>query len=122
MGIPFLRFLVHGEEPVTVEHVLNHFDHVAKLVGVEHVGVGSDMDLVGNPNPVNGPPITETPNWDRYRLHRDPEGRITVAGLDHPKRTYDLAEGLIRRRYSDGDIALILGGNFARVLSKIWPA
>jgi len=122
MGIPFLRFMVHGEEPVTVEHVLNHFDHVAKLVGVEHVGVGSDMDLVGNPNPVNGPPITETPNWERYRLHRDPEGRITVSGLDHPKRTYDLAEGLIRRRYADRDIALILGGNFARVLGKIWPA
>ena len=84
------------------------------------VGVGSDMDLIGNPNPVNGPPMTETPNWERFQLHRDPEGRITVAGLDHPKRTFDLTEGLIRRRYSDADIKLILGGNFARVLGKVW--
>lgn len=122
MGIPFLRFMVRDQEPVTGEHILDHFDHVAKLVGVEHVGVGSDMDLVGNPNPVNGAPITETPNWSRYQLHRGPRGEITVGGFDHPKRTYDLAEGLIRRRYSDADIALILGGNVARVLGNIWPA
>jgi membrane dipeptidase len=120
MGIPFLRFMVRDREPVTVEHVLDHFDHVITLVGVEHVGVGSDMDLVGNPNPINGPPVTETPNWDRYLFHRDPEGRITVSGLDHPKRTFDLAEGLIRRRYQDRDIKLVLGGNFARVLAEIW--
>lgn len=120
MGIPFLRFMVRDQEPVTVEHVLDHFDYAAKLVGVEHLGVGSDMDLVGNPNPVNGPPVTETPNWERYKFHRDPEGRITIRGLDHPKRTYDLTEGLIRRRYADADIKLILGGNFARVLGEIW--
>jgi membrane dipeptidase len=120
MGIPFLRFMVHGSEPVTVEHVLDHFDHAARLVGVEHLGVGSDMDLVGNPNPVNGAPVQETPNWSRYHLHRDPAGKITIEGLDHPKRIYDLTEGLIRRRWSDQDIKLVLGGNFARVLGTIW--
>ncbi|MEO8452188.1 MAG: membrane dipeptidase [Gemmatimonadota bacterium] len=122
MGIPYLRFMVRDREPVTIEHVLDHFDHVVRLVGVEHAGIGSDMDLIGNPNPVNGAPLTETPNWARYDLHRDPEGRITVAGLDHPKRMFDLTDGLIRRRYQDADIKLILGGNFARVLGTIWPA
>jgi|GEM_PF-6814583 len=33
---------------------------------------------------------------------------------------YDLTEGLIRRKYSDKDIELILGGNSKRVLSRIW--
>jgi len=33
---------------------------------------------------------------------------------------FDLTEGLIRRRYSDGDIAGILGGNFVRVLGECW--
>ena len=61
MGIPFLRFMIRKDEPVTVEHVLDHVGYVAQLVGVEHVGVGSVMDLVGNPNPVNGPPMTD---WD----------------------------------------------------------
>ena len=121
MGVAFIRFMVREEEPVTIEHVLDHVDHTVKLVGVEHVGVGSDLDMVGNPNPIGGgmDPRTQ-PNFARYHYHEDAGGKITIAGLDHPKRMFDLTEGLIRRRYSDADIALILGGNAARVLSDIW--
>ena len=46
--------------------------------------------------------------------------KIDIEGIDHPKRMYDLTEGLIRRKYADKDIEGILGGNFKRVLSKIW--
>ena len=42
--------------------------------------------------------------------------------LAHPKRVFDLTEGLIRRGYSDRDIELVLGGNFERVLAEIWNA
>jgi membrane dipeptidase len=121
MGVAFIRFLVREEEPVTVEHAVDHIDHVVKLVGVQHVGVGSDLDMVGNPNPIGGGGNPrQQPNFERYRYHADSAGKITVAGLDHPKRMFDLTEALIRRRYSDGDIALILGGNAVRVLSEIW--
>ncbi len=124
MGIPFLRMMVREAEPVTVEHVVDHFDHVAKLVGIEHVAVGSDMDVVGNPNPVNGATMSvpATPNFDRYRMHFDATGErmLTVAGLDHPKRMFDLTDGLIRRGYSDASISAVLGRNAARVLSTIW--
>jgi membrane dipeptidase len=121
MGIPFLRMMIRPGEPVTIDHVIDHFDHVAKLVGVEHVGVGSDMDVVGNPNPVNGEPMRETPNWDRYRLHKDEKGAwmLTIKGLDHPRRMFDLTEGLIRRGFSDQHIRLILGGNWRRVIGAI---
>jgi membrane dipeptidase len=124
MGIPFLRMMVRETEPVTVDHVIGHFDHVAKLVGIEHVAVGSDMDVPGNPNPVNGATLSvpPTPNFDRYRMHFDAKGdrMLTVSGLDHPKRMFDLTDALIRRGYSDVNIAAILGGNAARVLSTIW--
>lgn len=124
MGIPFLRMMISADEPVSVEQVLDHFDHAVQLVGVEHVGVGSDMDVPGNPNPVNGSGagVPETPNFDRYKLHRDAAGKplLTIAGLDHPRRMYDLTEGLIRRKYRDADIRLLLGGNAVRVLSAIW--
>jgi membrane dipeptidase len=121
MGIAMLRFLVREEEPVALEHVLDHFDHVARLVGVEHVGIGSDMDLVGNPNPVGGDSDpSQQPNFERYKVHSGADGRITIRGLDHAKRVFDLTEGLIRRRYSDEDIKLMIGGNFVRVLSEIW--
>lgn len=121
MGIPFLRMMIRAGEPVTIDHVIDHFDHVAKAVGIEHVGVGSDMDVVGNPNPVNGEPMRETPNWDRYRLHKDEKGQwmLTIRGLDHPRRMFDLTEGLIRRGYTDPDIRLILGGNWRRVMGAI---
>jgi membrane dipeptidase len=125
IGIPMIRFMIKLDEPVTIENVLDHFDHVAKTVGVEHVGIGGDLDLVGNANPVNSSLATQAipsnqPNFDRYHYHAGPDGKLAVPGLDHPKRTYDLAEGLIRRKYSDADIALMLGGNWRRVLSAIW--
>jgi membrane dipeptidase len=124
MGIAMIRFMVRNSEPVTIEHVLDHVDYVAKLVGVEHVAIGSDLDVVGNPNAVNGGgfnPRTQ-PNFSRYQYHEDPDGAITIRGLNHSKRVFDLAEGLIRRGYTDAQIAQVLGGNALRVLGTIWPA
>lgn len=122
MGIAFLRFIIKNDEPVTIENALDHFDHAVKLVGVEHVGVGSDMDVIGNPNPVGGSDnISTQPNFSRYNLHRDADGKITITGLDHAKRMYDLTEGFIRRKYSDANIKLMLGGNWERTLGTIWP-
>jgi membrane dipeptidase len=124
MGIAMIRFMVRNSEPVTIEHVLDHVDHVAKLVGVEHVAIGSDLDVVGNPNAVNGggfDPRTQ-PNFSRYQYHEDGDGAITIRGLNHAKRVFDLTEGLIRRGYTDAQIALILGGNAIRVLSVMWKS
>ncbi len=124
MGIPLIRFMIKIDEPVTQENVLDHFDHVTKLVGVEHVGVGGDLDLVGNPNPVHSPSGNDMPsgqhNFDRYHVHADADGRLTIRGLDHPRRIYDLTEGLIRRKYSDANIGAILGGNWSRALAEVW--
>jgi len=122
MGITFLRFMVRDREPVNVGHVLDHFDYVRKLVGVQHLAVGSDMDVLGVANPLNGGFRPETqPNFDRYHFHVDKPEHLGADGLDHPKRMFDLAEGLISRGYSDPDIKLILGGNAVRVLTEIWP-
>jgi membrane dipeptidase len=122
MGIDFIRFMVRSSEPVTIENALDHFDYVRKLVGVEHLAVGSDLDLVGNGNPVGGGfnPASQ-PNFDRYGYHVDAPEHVAIKGLDHPKRAFDLTEGLLRRGYSDADIKLILGGNAVRVLGSIWP-
>jgi membrane dipeptidase len=123
MGISMIRFMVRAEEPVTIDHVLDHVDYVSKLVGVEHVGIGSDLDVVGNANDIGGggfDPTTQ-PNFSRYQYHAGPDGRINIKGLDHPKRVFDFTEGLIRRGYKDGDVRLILGENAVRALGQIWP-
>ncbi len=118
MGIAFLRVFVRDREPTTVEHALDHIDHVVKLVGIEHVAVGSDIDLDGyddlSREMVEKSKANLKPGTYLFRDKDD------VDGLNHPRRMFDLAEGLIRRHYSDDNIRLILGGNVKRVLTQVW--
>jgi membrane dipeptidase len=100
IGITMVRGFVRTGASVTIEDVLDHIDHVTALVGVEHVGVGSDVDLDGRD------------------LHA--ARRFDLDGIDYQKKIYDLVEGLVRRNYSDRNIELILGVNFERALSQIW--
>jgi membrane dipeptidase len=117
MGITGVRMFVKGDEPTTIEHVLDHFDHVTKLIGHEHLGVGSDMDLYGyDAMPAEANKQLRASYKGSYGFRE----KIDIEGLNHPKRMYDLTEGLIRRKYSDAAIQGILGGNFKRVLNVIW--
>lgn len=102
MGITMVRGFVQASGPATIEDVLDHIDHVADLVGVEHVGIGSDVDLDGRD------------------AHIRPRKRFDLDGIDYSQKIFDLTEGLIRRKYSADNIALILGGNFQRALASIW--
>jgi membrane dipeptidase len=117
MGITAVRMFVKNDEPTTIEHVLDHYDHVAKLIGPEHLGVGSDIDLDGYDDM---PPEMNKQLRASYKGSYGFREKIDVEGLDHPQRMYDLTEGLIRRKYTDAQIEGILGGNFRRVLSAIW--
>ncbi len=117
MGITGVRMFVKADEPTTIENVLDHFDHVRKLIGPEHIGVGSDIDLYGYDAM---PPDQNKQLRAAYKGSYGFREKIDIEGLNHPKRMFDLTEGLIRRKYSDTEIRGILGGNFARVLGKIW--
>ena len=59
-------------------------------------------------------------NFERYQPFFTDEGYVHIEGLNHPKRVFDLTEGFIRRGFNDDEIRLMLGGNFARVLSELW--
>lgn len=102
MGITMVREFVQASGPATLDDVLNHIDHVANLVGVEHVGLGTDVDLVGRDT------------------HIYPKKRFDLDGIDYSQKIFDLADGLLRRKYSHDNIELILGGNFERALAAIW--
>ena len=117
MGITEVRDFVSAKEPTTVESMLDHYDYVAKLVGVEHLGIGSDIDLYGYDA------LPEDELKKIRSLGKASEGirdKLDVDGLNYAKRPFDIAEGLIRRKYSDANIEAILGGNFRRVLKEIW--
>ena len=69
--------------------LLDHLDYIVKLVGVDHVGLGSDFDGVNS----------------------------LPAGLDGVEDFPKITEGLLKRGYSKKDIRKILGGNFLRVFA-----
>jgi len=119
MGITGVRMFVSDKEPTTIENALDHFDHVAKLIGSEHLGVGSDIDLYGYDSM---PAALNKQLRAGYKGSYGFREKIDIEGLNHPKRMFDLTEGLIRRKYSDANIEGILGGNFRRVLTQIWTA
>ena len=76
----------------TLDDVLDHFDHVVALTGIEHVGIGSDYDGVGDSLPIGLKDVSQYPN---------------------------LIEGLLRRGYSEEDIRKILGENLLRVWEAV---
>jgi membrane dipeptidase len=106
MGITMVRFFVGAADVVNMENVLDHIDHVVNLAGVEHVGVGTDVDLDGRDHG------TTTGGTAGRRNDLD--------GVAYQKKIFDLTEGLFRRNYSRENVKLILGGNFQRALKEIW--
>ncbi len=83
----------HGTYPyATLEETLDHFDHVVKLTSIEHVGIGTDYDGVGDSLPIGLKDVSSYPN---------------------------LVEGLLRRGYSEADIKKILGVNLLRVWREV---
>ena len=75
-----------------IEMVVNHIDHVVKLAGIDHVGFGSDFDGV--------------------------EGRLPI-GLEDPSKYPDLIFILLKRGYTEEDIAKICYKNLWRVWNKV---
>ena len=76
----------------TLDEVLDHFDRVVNLVGVDHVGIGSDYDGVGDTLPIGLKDVSSYPS---------------------------LIEGFLERGYSREDIDKILGGNLIRVWKEV---
>jgi membrane dipeptidase len=74
--------------PVSVTRIVDHIDHVVKLAGIDHVGIGSDFDGI-QAVPADLKSVADLPNLTRE---------------------------LLRRGYSESDIDKILGGNMLRVM------
>jgi len=72
--------------------VVDHIDHVVKLAGIDHVGIGSDYDGVGDSLPLGLKDVSQYPN---------------------------LIAELLKRGYSPEDIEKICSGNLFRVWNKV---
>jgi membrane dipeptidase len=79
----------HPKPKVTLGEVADHIDHIAKVAGVDHVGIGSDFDGLSNDLP---------------------------EGLENVDTYPALLAELMRRGWSDADVAKLAGGNVLRVM------
>ena len=73
--------------------VIDHIDHIVKVAGIDHVGIGTDFDGGGG-----------------------------VIGCEGDNDLIQITCKLLERGYSEQDIAKIWGGNFLRVLSQVQAA
>lgn len=117
MGITGVRNFIRETDPTNVGHMVDHIEHVAKLVGIEHVGIGSDADLHGYDDMVPEEYAALKASYKGSYGFRD---KIDIDGFDHPRKIFDLTEELIRRGYSNDNIRAVLGGNFRRLLAQVW--
>lgn len=78
---------------VNWEEIVDHIDHAVKLVGADHVGLGSDFD-----------------------------GATMPIGMEDASKLPELTEALLRRGYSEADIRKILGENTLRVMEEVEKA
>lgn len=86
-------FLRPDPEPATVLDALNHLRHMVEVMGVEHVGIGTDFDGDGG-----------------------------VPGCAHAAELLNLTRILLRNRFSEDDLRLVWGGNFLRVMAQVQAA
>lgn len=86
--------IYHGflrtEGEATVRDVLEHLDHAVKVMGIDHVGIGTDFDGDGG-----------------------------VRGMASSADFVNFTRMLMAKRYSEQDIQAILGGNFLRLMADI---
>lgn len=84
--------LKHPYDNGSLEQVLDHFEHVINLVGIDYVGIGSDFDGVSGILPESLKDVSSYPN---------------------------LIAGLLKRGYSEEDITKLLSGNLLRVWQQV---
>ena len=83
-------FLRNNGKEADIRDVMEHLEHAIKIMGIEHVGLGSDFDGDGG-----------------------------IKGLANSSDMLTFTLELMRRRYNNHDIARIWGGNWMRVMSAI---
>ncbi len=74
----------------SVDRLIDHIDYIVERVGIDHVGIGSDFNHGGG-----------------------------IEGFNDASEAFNLTLGLVRRGYSEDEIAKIWGGNFLRVFAEV---
>jgi membrane dipeptidase len=84
------KYVKKSDSMATVSDVVDHIDHIVKVAGIDHVGIGTDFDGGGE-----------------------------VVGCFDVSQMKNITKELLKRGYSSRDIGKIWGGNLMRVMKKV---
>lgn len=99
-----------GDNDTRSERVVDHVIYVAELVGPEHVGLGIDYCFDDE----------EFQEFVRKNPGVFPAGEFEFTGFAEPEQVPEIAELLVRRGLTRGEVLAVLGGNFLRVARQVW--
>lgn len=112
----------------TIVDLLDHIDHVVRLVGADHVGIGTDTAYTSAQMSAEYAKVPsqgrQRPRWESFWWPNDP---VSQPEWNQPEQLQSLAwtnwplftVGLVQRGYSDDDIRKIVGGNMLRVAAAV---
>lgn len=115
VAVPF--FLAPGND-VTIEAMLDHIDYIVKRIGWEHVAIGSDWPLQ-SPKAVLERVLLPMAFDMGFRPEHNLDAATNLVGFDDYRDFPNITRGLVKRGYSDEQIAGIVGGNFLRVFESV---
>jgi membrane dipeptidase len=123
MGIYMLPYLTESPKQPMLDDYMQHMEHALKIMGEDHVGIGSDV------------PFTAVDDHTLEEMKKEMDERkkmgVAAPGEDRPPYIPDLnserkmeriADALLKRGYKSAAVEKILGGNFKRVFGEIWSA
>jgi membrane dipeptidase len=124
VGVYFMPFLTADSHPKG-EDLLRHIDHVAKVVGDDHIGIGTDNGVL--PQVVDEAAKKRVREWNAERVKagiaapgEGPDVFPMVADYNSVDRYRRIAGDLARRGWSQGRLEKLMGGNFLRVYRDAW--
>jgi len=123
MGIYDLPYLTASPRQPTVDDYMAHMAHALKIMGEDHVGVGSDASIAPFDTSPKGMGDFDKSEKVRQQsgLAAPEEDRPTyVVGLNMPRRIEVITDELLKRGYSTEVAEKVIGANFAKVLTDIW--
>ncbi|MFB0563556.1 MAG: dipeptidase [Candidatus Lokiarchaeia archaeon] len=118
IGVLAVPGFLTSKPKTTIDDWLDHVDYIVNLVGVDHVGIGTDFYGFSLPEPL-AVKISEFLEVLGFRPEHRASFAQKVEGFENYVKFPNLIEGLVTRGYSEQEIKKIAGENFLRVFRKV---
>jgi membrane dipeptidase len=118
-GVVSTPVALNGQQNCSVNDYLDSIEYAINLMGVEHVGFGTDLVIAASLEQ-----IMAAPEWGQEAVDRVGVTGVVWpwsdghAGMENNAGYPNLTRGLIARGYSDDDIAKVMGGNWLRLIEE----